>query len=321
MIKSAENPWLSMSAGTKRRVNFDTKYDYFWYVNYSNKYGFYLNLEIDTTNLDIDIKLKGIDIIFRNPQHRKTELFFTLDSNEDWEIFFILCKDLITTIDRYKSDNDKIIELNKRLISWKNLLANKGEINISTEAQMGLFAELCCLKDIISKHKGYEIAIDSWVGSQKDCQDFCLKTCVLEVKAHRVTKGNVAYISSIDQLYTEKEKMFILSYGLSIASNGVSIDDIYNSIKQEISGEYLDKLRLKLFEVGWIPNYHGKKVEHFIIDSHTLYEVKDTFPKLRKEFIDNRIKDVKYKIDLTECMDFIVQENQLFGGDSNDYSR
>ncbi|GMQ56267.1 hypothetical protein AN1V17_06600 [Vallitalea sediminicola] len=315
MIKSFSNPWENMKFGTRRRIEFETNHDYFWIVNFEHQYGFYIKLQIEHLNFELDVKLKGIDIFTNTTDNNNIELCLTLDRNEDWEIFYVLCKDLITTIDKYKLDKDKLVKLKNRLKKWKNLLANKGKLSLSTEKQMGLFSELYCLKNIIARYKGYNVAIDSWVGVNQDRQDFNLEKIVLEVKSHRVTKGNVANISSIDQLYTEKDQLYLVSYGVTIADTGQTIDDIYNDIVDKVDEEYVEKLKLKLFEAGWIPNFTEQSKDNFVVDSETIYYVNELFPRLNRELIDNRINEIKYKIDLSRCREFVRTLDEVFGGE------
>ena len=318
MIKSFSNPWENMVLGTRRRVEFDTKHDYFWIVSCEHTYGFYMKLLIDNSDIELDDRLKGIDIIINRMNDNNIELCLKLDSEEDWEIFYVLCKDLITTVDSYECDVDKLIKLKNRLKKWRNLLANKGRLSMSIEKQMGLFSELYCLSNIIAAKKGYEVAIDSWVGIDKDKQDFNLDTMALEVKSHRVSKGNYANISSVGQLYTEKDKLYLVSYGLTISDIGQTIDDLYNNIVEKVDELYAECLKMKLFDTGWITNFSEQKKEHFIVDTEKIYYVDELFPKINRDSIDSIINEVKYKIDLSRCKKYIKSVDEVFCGERYD---
>lgn len=314
MNKNQAVPWENMLPGTQRRVEHEATYDYFWIVDYNRRYGFFMKLNI-SEKINTDISLRGIDLLFEKNDPEFLDIFFFLEDKSEAEVFRVLCFDLIFAIDGHDSDVIKVSKLLDRIEKWKNLLANKRTISFSIEQQMGIYSELCCLKNIIAKSKGYEYAIKSWVGMDKDKQDFSLEDCVIEVKSHRTTKGNFAYISSVTQLYTEKDKFFLVSYGMTINEQGKSIDDLLDDINLEISGELKELLLIKIFETGWIP-YHDKlNKEKFVVDSEKIYKVNDKFPKINNEDLDFRITDIKYKIDLSKCNDTICYIKDIFGGE------
>lgn len=315
MTKRSQNPWERMTNGTKRRVEFDTKHDFFWITSYEGQYGFYIKLIISSSKkAKFDICLRGIEIVSKT-RDEFIELFFILEKNADWEIFYVLCRDLISTIDTYEEDSERLFQLINRLKRWQHLLLNKEQLGMPVEKQMGLFSELYCLINVIAPYKGYCVAIDSWVGPYKDKQDFILEKTAVEVKSHRVSKGNYANISSVDQLVTEKEKLYIISYGLTISETGYSIDDLYNKIIDELSKNNIESLKMKLFEAGWILNYDGHRKERFLIDSQTIYFVGDNFPKVKRSGLDYRIKDLRYKIDLSQCQEYVININDFCGGE------
>lgn len=308
------NPWSEMERETRRRVEHETCYDYFWIVDYNQRYGFYMKLNM-SNNVDADISLKGIDLSMVRTNDDKLEIFLILEARDDWEIFQALCFDLISVIDIHVSDEIKIRKLLERLDKWKNLLANKRQLGLSIEEQMGIFSELYCMNNIIASKLGYNVAVKSWVGMEKDKQDFSLDDSVIEVKSHRTTKGNIASISSLSQLYSEKDKFFMVSYGLTASTQGLTIDDLYGMIMSHLSGNDKELLTIKLFETGWIPYNEKLKKEKFIVDSEVIYEIGAGFPKIDYNLIDHRIIKVRYKIDLTKCDEFIRTINDIFGGE------
>jgi len=308
------NPWENMVSGTRRRVEYDTIYDYFWIYDFEGRYGFFLKLDIHE-RITTDIMLRGIDIKIEKTQDNCTEFYLALEENEDWEIFHALCFDLVFVIDAHESDSVKISKLLERLDKWKNLLANKRQLNMSKEQQMGIFSELLCLNNIIAPKVGYCAAIDSWVGIEKDKQDFNLEKCVVEVKSHITTKGNVANISSLNQLTSEKDKLYLVSYGMTVNENGRSIDDLYDEIVAKLTGKEHETLMMKLFISGWVPHHENLRKEKFIKDSEKIYDVNELFPKISSNDIDQRVTELKYKIDLSRCDEFLCNKEDVFGGE------
>lgn len=314
MKSNLNNPWGNMVPGTQRRVEYDTSYDYFWIYDYERRYGFFLNLEIQE-QVTTDIMLRGIDIKIEKTPDNCIEFYLALEENEDWEIFYALCFDLIFVMDAHESGKVKISKLLERLDKWKNLLANKHQLNISKEQQMGIFSELLCLNNIIALKVGYGAAIDAWVGIERDKQDFNLEKCVVEVKSHITTKGNVANISSLHQLTSEKDKLFLVSYGLTVNENGRTIDDLFDEIVAKLTSKEHETLMMKLFISGWVPHHEKLMKDKFIMDSEKVYEVNERFPRISSNDIDQRLIEVKYKIDLSQCDEFLRNTEDIFGGE------
>ncbi len=311
MKSSQYNPWEDMVPGTQRRVEYDTSYDYFWIYDFERRYGFFLKLDIQE-QITTDIKLRGIDIKIEKTQDDYTEFYLALEENEDWEIFHALCYDLVFVIDAHESDSVKISKLLERLDKWKNLLANKRHLNISKEQQMGIFSELLCLSNFIAPNIGYGAAIDAWVGIEKDKQDFNLEKCVVEVKSHITTKGNVANISSLHQLISEKDKLYLVSYGLTVNENGRTIDDLYDEIVAKLTSRDHETLMMKLFISGWVPHHENLRKDKFIKDSEKVYDVNELFPRISPNDIDKRVTEVKYKIDLSQCDEFLCNIEDIW---------
>jgi hypothetical protein len=305
------NPWEDIPSGARRRIEFETRHDYFWMVGYDERYVFYMKLDI-SGEPKIDLKLKGVEIFVNTDTPNKLELYLVLENKDDWEIFYVLCKDLISNIDTYQLDEEKLGSLLDRLLKWKNLLASRRKFSISLNEQMGLFAELECILNVLSKYMGYEKAVHAWVGSDMDKQDFSLERTAIEVKAHKSTKGNIAHISSVEQLYSEKENLYLISYAITKHKDGQSIDDLYNLIAENLEVEMQDVLSAKLFQIGWIPNFPDAEKEHFFVDAMQIYHVNDGFPRIKRETVDSRIDGLKYRINLSMCKEFIVEEKDVF---------
>ncbi len=311
MHNAFSNPWENMKTGSQRRVDYETNYDYFWVRDYDDRYGLTVKLDFETKELTT-ISLKGIELKRFESNGGQTKFHLFLDSRDDWELFNLLCYDLITVMDVHVSDIIKANKLLERLEQWKDLLANDSKLRINKEQQMGLFSELYCLKELLSPELGYSVATDAWVGMEKDKQDFNLAKSALEVKSHITTKGNVATISSMNQLYSRKDKLFLVSYGLTINENGQSIDELFDSVIIEMTQNQREILMTKVFQYGWIPHHTKLEKISFLVDSEEIYEVTDDFPKIDIESVDYRIVEVSYKINLSKCDKFKREAIDIF---------
>lgn len=314
MMTNGINPWANMSASSQRRIDFKTHHNLFWVKDFHGNYGFCLQTK-NRFNIDENtIRLKGISIIKRNIDKENVELFLILGKEQDWEIFLALCGDLIAATKKYDSDLEMINAVENRLKRWQQLLKQVKNQELTIEKQMGLFSELMSLRDFVARKNGMKSAILSWVGPQLDKQDFLLDDMVIEVKSHRTSKGDYAHISSHMQLNSEKEPFYLFSYALTSSENGLSIEDISQSIINQLVGESNDVIDLfnsKLMEYGYIPEIIKEPLQKFIVDKLKIFHLSDTFPKISSGDVRSEIVAVKYTIDLSQCSDYEVKIESL----------
>jgi len=309
MIQNELSPWDEMQESSQRRVDIETEHNLFWITDLEGKYGFCLQSKNIFKDIKAPANLKGISILKRNSNDSYGELFLVLNKKEDWQIFHTLCEDLISITHKYDNDEAMISAVEIRLKRWQQLLRYERNIVLSLEAQMGLFSELLTLKEILVPKVGVEQSIVSWVGADFDKQDFLLANAIIEVKSYRTSKSPIVNISSLQQLYSDKEPLYLLTYGLTQADNGVSIDrlvkDIYALLENK-SAEIRDIFDNKLIEYGFIPELIEKSLFKFIVDKRRTYYISDEFPKILPQSVSSQILTVKYSIDLLQCSEFEV---------------
>jgi len=314
MINNDNSPWKGMEESSQRRVDFETEHNLFWITDLEGKYGFCLQSKNTFDNINPPANLKGISILKRNSNHNYGELFLVLNKKEDWQIFYTLCQDLISITHKYEDDKAMIGAVEIRLKRWQQLLRHERNIVLSLEAQMGLFSELLTLKEILVPKVGVEQSIVSWVGADFDKQDFLLANAIIEVKSYRTSKSPIVTISSLQQLYSDKEPLYLLTYGLTQTDNGTSIDklvqDIYEMLENK-SAEVSDIFDNRLIEYGFIPELIESSLFKFIVDKRRAYYVSESFPKILPPTVASQILTVKYSIDLLQCYEFEIDINKI----------
>jgi len=308
------NPWLNMKESARRRIESANAHNIFWITDLEGKYGFCLQSENLFKNIKSPANLNGISILKRNSAYNFGELFLILNDKEDWQIFHALCEDLISITHKYDNDEAMINATEVRLKRWQQLLKQDRNQDMSLERQMGLFSELLCLRDIIAPKIGMEQAIISWVGADFDKQDFLLDDVIIEVKSYRTTKSPIINISSLQQLHSDKEPIYLLTYSLMQSENGVSIVSVVSDINKMLENETEEVQNVfdnKLLEYGYIPEIVKTPFFKFIVDKTKAYQVSETFPKISPQYIKNQILKVKYSIDLIQCTEFEVDKNTV----------
>jgi hypothetical protein len=309
-----ENPWADMPDQTQRRINSKVEHELFWVTTFEGEYGLFLQSNSLFKNIDSPANLKDIRIIKRNADNKYGELYLILNNHEDWPIFYTLCQNLSSVAYQYTDDKAMISAVEIRLKRWQQLLKQDKNQEMSQQKQMGLFTELLCLRDIVLPQYGVEQAIVSWVGADFDKQDFLLEDAIFEVKSYKTSKGQTVHISSIKQLISDKIFLYLLTYGLTISENGLSIVDIVQDISSQLidkSNEIKDEFSFKLLEVGYFPEAVKKPFLKFIVDKNRAFKVTDGFPKILPKNIENGIIDVKYAIDLLACSEYEVNVNSI----------
>jgi hypothetical protein len=316
-MTNKESPWVNMTESTQRRIDYETQYNLFWITDIQGNYGFCIQAKNMIINSDEKIKLKGISMIKRNSEGDYAELFLILKNKEDWQIFLVLCEDLIGVTKKYDTDEKMLCAVEIRLRRWQQLLRQDRNQKMTLEKQMGLFSELMCLKDVVAFKTGIKQAVTSWVGPEYDKQDFLLDNAAIEVKSYRTSKGENVQISSIQQLNSEKEPLFLISYALNFSENGLSIQDISQSIRNSlllVSTEIMDVFENKLIEYGYIPELINEPLQKFIVDKQKVYHVVGSFPRITAREIKAPITSVAYSIDLSQCSEFEEEFKTFLGG-------
>jgi len=305
------NPWKNMHKNTQRRVDAKLNHNIFWIVDSEGRYGLYIETLSSQNNKIDKITLKGISILKRETND-KAKLFIGLNNNEDWNIFYSLCNDLIAIAKKYENEKLMFNAIENRLKKWQQFLLKNRTIDFPLHKQMGLISELLTLKDIVAKNIGYEKALNSWVGADFDKQDFLLNSAIIEVKSYKTSKTPIVSISSANQLYSDKIPLFLISYGLTPSKDkGFDIAKIVDEIEQkllDISFELYELFQLKLYEYGYIV---GIETDKFIVDKIMYFNVTDNFPKIIPTMIKSQITDIKYSIDLLQCQEFSIEKSTI----------
>ncbi len=307
-----------MTKSQQRRVNANLSHDLFWVTDERGNYGFSIESSQLSQYQAENIKLKGFDIFLENFEH-VTRLYLVLNDNTEWQIFYWLCIDLINATESIpKNVNNKEKQLipvvKTRLTRWQEIL-QKGRLKqLSKEQQMGLFSELDCLYHF-ALEKGVSKAITAWVGCESDKQDFLFDVLAVEVKSKRTSSGNKIHISSIEQLNCEKIPLYLLVYNLTNADTGETIKDVIKKIRNLSSSADMainvlfDK---KLFDYGYVHEIEKDNLLNFIVDKKQPYYVCDNFPKILPQHLAPQIQDVKYSIDLSQCVDYETSVQSLY---------
>jgi hypothetical protein len=307
------NPWESVAPSTMRRINEATERNLFWIRDANGDYGFFVQSGTPFSDPSRVIQLRGIDVIKKN-ETNGSELYIILRVADDWELFLTVCKDLIAHALESQNDSTMAEKVEERLNRWQKLLS-LAKNKLTAEIQMGLFAELRALQDILVPRLGLGQAVRSWVGPDSDRQDFLLDSAALEVKCYKATKGDCVTISSAHQLTSDKTHLYLVAYSVTPSEKGLSIASLAEYINTELECHGLNEEKVdfedKLARFGYFFKLPRENLSTFLIDTLKSFEVRDGFPRLVPSQVASEIISVKYVLDLSRCREFSVPVSDL----------
>ncbi|MGV3589872.1 MAG: PD-(D/E)XK motif protein [Adhaeribacter sp.] len=314
MTENLINPWASMQQDSVRRIDSKLMHNIFWMTDSRGNYGLYLKCSNKFEGIETDINLKGITLVKRNI-HDFGEMFLIVNNQADWQMFLTLCNDLVIVCSKYDNSEIMIFAVENRLRRWQLFLKQETRPSMSVEAQMGLFSELICLKDLIFPSLEIKTGVLAWVGPESDNQDFSLPNIFIEVKSYKSSKGPKVLISSPNQLYSNSKPIFLCAIGLTQTDQGKSIVDLVDELDLILSNESVSTIQTfeaRLNAYGFVPGINVESMVKFKVDGMKLYEIREGFPKISPEMVPPKIVSLKYTIDLGQCKEYEKYSNSIF---------
>lgn len=299
-----------MPPDTQRRVEGETIHNLFWINDFSGRFGLYVSTEDFFSDRLWSISLRGIDVVRTPAASGGGRYSLLLRQNENWEIFALLCRDLVGVAQTQISSRDLIGRMEVRLRKWQRLLARDLSSVLSVETQMGLFAELSFMKDVLGPRVGFASSVQGWCGPEKDKQDFSFDTNAIEIKSYITSKGPTVWISSPRQLWSEKPNRYLAAHAISISETGQTLDELSCSIRGQLSEnlDALDSFDKKLIDYGFIKEIHAEQSSRFICDRVSIFRVIDGFPRVDPASLSGEITALTYSIDLARCNRFAISQ-------------
>ena len=254
-------------------------------------------------------KLNGFEIFLTNQKL----LVITLNNKEQWEIFYSLCKDLISSTRPCENHDDAIQALIRRLKGWQILLSSSRPEILSDERIRGLIAELIFLESHLFPYFETDASIDYWTGPEGSSQDFNIQSTVVEVKSQLGEKPRIVRISSADQLCPELPELYLHVVVLGKSDESITgsfnLIDLVDRIRKDILDSAplaIERFNELLLKVRYIENSEYQK-KNFILLNEKTFEVRDDFPRICPKDIPIGIEQVRYNVNLAICDEFLCE--------------
>lgn len=173
--------------------------------------------------------------------------------------------------------------------------------NFSENEEMGLFAELLVLRELLKKYEAAEV-INAWSGPDKYKYDFAFQNFALEVKSTTANQPQIT-INGSEQFKAQKNLTLIL-FNISVGQESSS-----SKIVEEISAKIIDHDILNKFQAKVLKVSGKSDVEFrsFLVREMRLYSIERNFPSVPnlKDASDfqGRIVKISYtvRLDGIEC--------------------
>lgn len=204
-----------------------------------------------------------------------------------------------------------------RLIKWQSLFDKYNKDGLTNEEQRGLFGELFFLREFLKNSPDFSKVINTWVGPQKELQDFQSGSWAVEVKTTHGNNHQKIHINSERQLDTSNlENLFLYHLSLDVMQySGETLNQIINSLRKLLDTDAIASsvFNSKLFESGYFDkhiSYYESK--GYFIRQNIFYKVENGFPRIVEKDINFGVGDVKYSIIVSNCRDYILKESEVF---------
>ncbi|MFC1621242.1 PD-(D/E)XK motif protein [Candidatus Omnitrophota bacterium] len=317
------NPWGKISKPASdvyvRRIDHTHSLDLFWGKDLHGKYLFiYEYSRPEDTGQRKFPDLTGINIfttISKFPKE-KNRLILQLKDTGDWEIFYILCNDVVEATRKSIAGNSLDIIL-RRVLRWHELLKKDLKHFLSEEKIKGLIGELIFLKKYLIPVFGAEQAVNFWKGPAGSPQDFNVNETAIEVKSQSGISPPRVKISSINQLSPQLPEMYL--YVVTLGKAQSDRDDVITlpGLIEDIVSQagYMEKFIDLLHMNDYVKSDYYSEFS-YILTKEVMFRVEMGFPRLTPDALHRGITKVIYDISLADCEPFKGMPNWI--GDQSD---
>lgn len=231
---------------------------------------------------------------------------------------------LCAIADRVQLDGESLAQAAQTTIrNMARLLARAGEM--SREAEIGLFGELCVLRGICQA-QGTDVAVQAWLGQAGEEHDFRLTDFDVEVKTTAQERRR-HWISGSRQLEpTGSRQLWLVSVLLTLApaGGGVTIGALHQKVRQLFSGANREQFDAQIEMGGWSEGILSRSERRWSIRYDPLaFLVDASFPRITASGLSlaglslARIPELSYLVDvdgMSSSMPVVPQLSEILEG-------
>jgi hypothetical protein len=255
----------------------------------------------------------AIEVIKLTPDKKYFTIFLMEDSLED--VFVLFVEDLLSSLAQVENEKDALTVIHSRVNHWKDLFAKLSGETLTPEQQRGLYGELWMLKLLLQGSVDKLRILNAWQGPHGGNHDFVLDKIALEVKTTKAGAPSLGISNEMQLDFSGWKALYISLVVLSEIKGGTdTLSSLIEEIKQLLLGD-LEAVTLFLSKLQFagVPHdmtdsyrdmgYHLRACRHF--------HVEDGFPSIISTGIPDAVSEVRYKVDVSGCLEFETGEETL----------
>jgi hypothetical protein len=232
------------------------------------------------------------------------------------QVFDVFLEDCLNAISTGSGKQECLKIFTDRLNTWRQMLETYSESGLSSSAQQGLFGEMVVLLRLLKVFPNRVLElVTAWQGPDKFRQDFQCNDWGIEVKT--TTRVDSVTIANETQLSSAGlTNLFLWHLVLDrYKGQGATLNDLVAELKSYTTNNAKanDILNIRLATSGYYVHqsllYEG--VGYFIRQEKA-YAVTDGFPGLTPQNVPFGISEIKYTLNLSACVSFIIPEKNVY---------
>lgn len=248
---------------------------------------------------------KTIDAQFYKRDDGKLMLAFSLIDDQLKDIFFKFCEDIIEST-RLNTKEDGFAPAVDRWNTWISFFS-KSSLPLSENEVLGLIGEIYFLQTVMIEKYGNEVALDSYIGTDRAHKDFEVNDIWYEVKSiHNGVRA--VSISSIEQLDANiAGNLEIITFDQSTATyeGNITLNMLVSGFRSTLDRKWQLLFDEKMRKANYIEDERYDEY-NFIHVSTDEFTVSDEFPRLTKSSMPMGITKASYEIDISAIQRFKV---------------
>jgi len=235
------------------------------------------------------------------------------------DVFTTLVRDVAGAVAETSATEQAVEMFFSRIAHWRELLDAVAESGLSPTARRGLYGELHTLLDFLVPALSPSQAVAAWTGPSATNQDFQLPFCAVEVKTTVSKQPQTLTITNERELDgTGIPRLFLVYLSLDERRGGTGrslnamVDALLGAVDNDPAAVAL--LSEQLHRVGYLTAQRSLYEEpRYTIRATHVFDVVEGFPCITERDLRPGVGDVRYRIELTACRPYAVDEPELRG--------
>jgi hypothetical protein len=219
------------------------------------------------------------------------------------DLFARVVDDVMATLRRAARGDDETLfqQFLARVRAWQEFMRRSGDGVLGFEEEIGLFGELCVLRELLEVGLKASSVVTAWQGPLDGVHDFVLGAGALEVKSTVAASGFPATISSLEQLDDALVNPILLAcIRLRIDAPGLTLPAQVAHIRDLLAGASasLADFNARVLSAGFLDMAADRYSRRFIAAPARVMRVSNALPRLTRTDTPVAIMQAQYEIDL-----------------------